>query len=74
MPGKLTPQQIQQIQYEHQERQKCAKKNKFNDQASAESRAKHDREKPRYRRSTAEIRTYKCSWCPFWHISVQRPR
>lgn len=69
-----TPQQIQQIQYEAREREKCAKKNRYNDEASAKARAASDKEKPRYRRSSEVMRTYKCPWCPFWHISVQRPR
>lgn len=74
MAEKLTPQQIQRIQYEHQERQKCAKKNRYNDKASALARAAADAEKPRYKRSSEVASVYKCPWCPFWHISMQRPR
>ncbi len=73
--AKLTPAEIRAKVHEHLERQKCASKQKFNDQRSAEGQCHHyntaGNRKPEGKKN---LYPYKCRWCAFWHTSANPPR
>lgn len=72
---KLTPAEARQKIWEHQEREKCRKKNRYNDEGSALSSAHyHNEVDKKTRRAKQKSRPYKCPWCGFYHLTRNTPR
>lgn len=68
--AKLTPAEIRRKVYEHQEKEKCRQKARYNDEKSAQARCEWVNAGSSKRKGGKQSYPYKCPWCPFWHLST----